>query len=73
MRTMGMHFLILMCAEICDGAGAIIYAGAPSTCSSFLWDHWANCCIFKNGVPLMHTLEGVSSIADRVTAYEVSQ
>ena len=24
----------LMCAEICDGAGAVICEGTPSTCSS---------------------------------------
>ena len=28
-------FGILICAEICDGAGAGICDGAPSTCSSF--------------------------------------
>ena len=27
-------FGILMCTEICDDAGAGIYDGAPSTCSS---------------------------------------
>ena len=28
-------FGILMCAEICDGAGVGICDGVPSTCSSF--------------------------------------
>ena len=28
-------FGILMCADICDGAGAGICDGMPSTCSSF--------------------------------------
>ena len=41
--------------------------------SFFLWDHWAHCGIFGNGVPLMYTLEGVSSVANLVTAYEESQ
>ena len=29
-------FGILMCTDICDGAGAGICDGAPSTCSRFL-------------------------------------
>ena len=29
----------------------------------FLWDHWAHCGIFGNGVLLMYTLEGLSSVA----------
>ena len=41
----------------------------------FLWDHWAHCgtCIFENRVLLMYTLEGVSSVANFITAYEESQ
>ena len=39
----------------------------------FLWDHWAHCCIFENGVLLMYTLEDVSSVANFITAYEESQ
>ena len=38
----------------------------------FLWDHLAHCGIFENGVLLLHTLEGVSSVANFITAYEVS-
>ena len=30
---------------------------------NFLWDHWAHCGIFENGVLLMYTLEGLSSVA----------
>ena len=37
----------------------------------FLWDRWAHCGIFENGVLL--TLEGVSSVANFITAYEESQ
>ena len=40
---------------------------------SFLWDHWAHCGIFENGVMLMYKLEGVSSVAHFITAYEESQ
>ena len=40
---------------------------------SFLLDHWAHCGIFENGVLLMYTLEGVSSVANFITAYEESQ
>ena len=40
---------------------------------SFLWDHWAQCGIFENRVLLMYTLEGVSSVANFITAYEESQ
>ena len=39
----------------------------------FLWDHWAHCDIFENGVLLMYTLEAVSSVANFITAYEESQ
>ena len=30
----------------------------------FLWNHWAHCGIFENGVLVMYTLEGVSSVAN---------
>ena len=33
----------------------------------------AHCGIFENGVLLMYTLEGVSSVANFITAYEKSQ
>ena len=36
----------------------------------FLWDYWAHCGLFENGVLLMYTLEGVSSVANFITAYE---
>ena len=39
----------------------------------FLWDHWAHCGTFDNGVLLMYTLEGVSSVANFITAYQESQ
>ena len=38
-----------------------------------LWDHWARCEIFENGVLLMYMLESESSIAKFITAYEESQ
>ena len=37
-----------------------------------LWDHWAHCGIFENGVLLIYTLEGVSSVANFIIAYEES-
>ena len=40
---------------------------------SFLWDHWAHCDIVENGVLLMYMLEGVSNVANFITAYEESQ
>ena len=39
----------------------------------FLWDHWAHCGILENGIQLMYTLEGVSSVANFITAYEEFQ
>ena len=39
----------------------------------FLLDHWAHCGIFKNAVLLMYTLDGVSSVANFITAYEECQ
>ena len=39
----------------------------------FLLDHWANCGIFENGVLLMYTLEGISSVANFISAYVESQ
>ena len=41
--------------------------------SDIFLDHWAHYCIFENGVLLMHTLEGISSVANFITAYEGSQ
>ena len=38
-------FRILMCKEICDGAGAGICDGAPSTCSSV---SFSLRCVFVN-------------------------
>ena len=39
----------------------------------FLLDHWAHFGISENGVLLMYTLEGVSSVANFITAYEEFQ
>ena len=36
----------------------------------FLWDH---CGIFENGVLSMYTLEGVTTVANFISAYEESQ
>ena len=53
----------------------------PSFCSlfprailyfHFLWDHGVYCCILENGVLLLFTLVGVSSVANFITAYEES-
>ena len=35
--------------------------------------HRTRCGVFENGVLLMYTLEGVSSIANFITVYEESQ
>ena len=34
----------------------------------FLLDHWAMCGIFENEVLLVYTLDGISSVADSITA-----
>ena len=39
----------------------------------FLWDHCTDCGIFENDVLLIYTLEGVSIVANVITAYEESQ
>ena len=39
----------------------------------FLWDHWAHCDKFENGLLLIYALEGVCSVANFITAYEESQ
>ena len=53
--------------------------------NTYGWDHWAHwgifengvrwahCGIFESGVLLMYTLEGVSSVANFISAYEESQ
>ena len=38
----------------------------------FLWDDWANYGTFEDGGLLMYTLEGASSVANFITAYEES-
>ena len=40
---------------------------------TFLWNRWVRCGIFENGVLLMYTLEGISSVDNFITAYEGSQ
>ena len=40
---------------------------------SFLWDHLAHCGIFETGFLLMYKQEGVSSVANFITAYKESQ
>ena len=37
------------------------------------WDHWAHFGILENGVLLMYTLEGISSVANFITDYEESE
>ena len=39
----------------------------------FLGDHWVHCGIFENGVLLMYTTEGISSVANFITAYKESR
>ena len=39
----------------------------------FLWDQLAHFGTFENGVLLMYTLEGVSSVANFIIAYEEYQ
>ena len=39
----------------------------------FHWAHWALCGIFENGILLLYTLQGVSSVANFISAYEESQ
>ena len=39
----------------------------------FLWDKWAYSGIYENEVVLMYTLEGVSSVANFITAFEESK
>ena len=39
----------------------------------YIWDHWAYCGIFENGVLLMYMREGVCSVANFITAYEETQ
>ena len=39
----------------------------------FRWDQWAHCGFFDDGVLLLYTLEGVSSVAYFITAYKESQ
>ena len=37
------------------------------------WDYWAHGDVFENVLLLMYTLEGVSSVANFITACEESQ
>ena len=54
------------------GAGLFLNFTIMQIIFHFLWDHWAYCGVFEN-VLLMYTLEGVSSFANFITAYEESQ
>ena len=69
--------MIKYCDKVCARSGKnLFYSIMNSTVQilfHFLWDHWAYCGIFENGVRLMYILEGVSNVANFITAYEVSQ
>ena len=57
----------------CGGRRTSPYITIVQIIFHFLWDNWAHCGILENGVLLMYTLEGMSSIANLITAYEDSQ
>ena len=50
---------LLLLEVVCNFVVLIIF--------HFLWDHWAHCCIFENGVLLMYMLEGIDSVANLIT------
>ena len=56
-----------------SGLGKLDTLTVFSFVSVFLWDHKVHCGILENGVLLMYTLEGVSSVTNFITAYEESQ
>ena len=45
---------------------------SPGPKNHWPWDHRVHCVISENTVLLMHTLEGVSSVANFITAFEES-
>ena len=51
----------------------LLYITIEQIIFHFIWDHWSHCGIFENGVLLIYTLEGISSVANFITAYEESQ
>ena len=51
----------------------VLYVTIVQIIFYFLWDLWAHCGKFENRVLLMYTLEGVSSVANFISAYEESQ
>ena len=46
-----------------EGISSVAHFTIVQIMFHFLWDHWAHCGIFENGVLLMYTLEGISSVA----------
>ena len=59
------------CKKVCPKPE--FYGDKVQIICHFLWNHSAHCGTFANGVMLMYTLEGVSSVANFSTAYEESQ
>ena len=55
------------------GENVSLYLTIVQIIFHFLWDHWAHCGIFENGVLLMYALEGISGVANLIFAYEESQ
>ena len=70
-------FILLHCSWCSCRVAAIkripVHRHSADYICHFLWDYWAHCRVFENGVLLMYTLEGVSSVANFITAYEESQ
>ena len=58
------HVVFLLSPHLCFITMQIIF--------HFRWGHWAHYDIFENGVLLMYTPEGLSSIVNFITAYEES-
>ena len=60
-------FGILMCVEVCDGAGAGICEGAPSTCSSC---SSVMCCVYGDR-SLMRTQQGPNTYLYLVSSIRI--
>ena len=62
------------CGAIQDGEGTELLPTVKLLILfHFLMDHWVHLGIFENGVLLMYTLEGVSSVANFFTVYGESK
>ena len=67
------YFTTLQLVLVPCGGGRMSPRTIEQIIFHFLWDHWVHNGISEYGILIMYMLEGISSVANYITAYEESQ